>query len=153
MKLLTINDFCYKYQISEEQLRTYYYRNKKAFARKNKVLMVNETFFVRRKNFQVKIWNEAFALYYFLKKKMDNSDISQLLTLIEVGKVIKNKADIWNAYLTKQVFKSLDSEVIFYEIGVPLWKFWRMAKWAVHMMFRKCGVPRNKRNLERVWND
>ncbi len=153
MKLLTISHFCDKYQISEEQLGTYYYRNKKAFARKNKVLMVNETFLVSRKNFQVKIWNEAFELYYFLSKKMTNTEISEMLSLIEVGKVVKNKVDIWNAYLTKQVFKSLDSEIMFYEVGIPLYKFWRMAKWAVHMMFRKCGVPRNKRNLEKVWND
>lgn len=151
LKLILVDDFAFKYNITTEQIKTYRFKNKKPFIKRGIYYYIDEDYFKRRKNFELKIWNDAHNLFYFLSKKMQSDEIAEMMTLLELGYICEKRVNLWNTYLSTRIFMRLEESVLQYKISKMLWRFWRNAKWAVQMMFKKCKVKKENRKLERIW--
>ena len=153
MKLITVNNFAVKYNVNHDQINNYRFKNKKPFIKRGIYYYIDEEFFIKRKEFEVKVWNEAYELFHFLNKRMSAQEIAKMMSLLELGHICPKRINLWSTYLSRSLFVPLDESILIHKVGKVLWRFWRNAKWAVRMMFKRCGVKKENRDLERIFKN
>ena len=81
--IITIQDFCERHDAFATTIyvrKTKGHINPSAFSLNCEgVVMISESFFIRRKAFQKKIWLESHDFYYFLTKHMNEADLCRML--------------------------------------------------------------------------
>jgi len=105
--------------------------------------LINEEFFIRRREFKKKVWLESHDMYYFLTKHNTRLDLARLLHKVDVSITVET----WNSFLAVTLFLLQRDDVMSYNVNGLMWKFYRYARWLIRALFIKVEVPPNKRDL------
>ncbi len=105
---------------------------------------VDETHFLRRKNFKKKVWLESHDMYYFLARHLTDVDISRLLVSVDPSVNVTT----WNIFLNRTLFMTDESSIMHMKVYGLSWKFYRYARWLVRAIFKKAGVRVENRDIK-----
>lgn len=148
--MMTIRGFCETYDLSIDTL----YVGKASGSIPAHVFkhdgirgtMIDEKFFLNRKQFRRKVWLESHTMFYFLNKHLSETDISRLMMKMDGGGSVGN----WNTYVSDRLFRTPNESILQYKLSSAVWKFYRYCRWIIQHMFKVVGVPREQRDLERI---
>lgn len=94
-----------------------------AYRRDDKFIHINESYFVRRREFKRKVIDEAHDLYYWLNGVMKDSHLAEILSDYMGG--TKNS---WVTFLGTDLFERNSRGILNTKIGGYFWRFWRFAR-------------------------
>ena len=109
-----------------------------------KVLHVNKGYFIKRKNFRLKIWNENHQLYYFMMTSMDQMDIARLL-----GELGGAGHTAWDAFMRYSLFAPDTLNLVSCRVTEQQWIFNRHIKAIIRQAFRARNIPIKNRDLNK----
>jgi len=105
--------------------------------------LVDEYAFVRRREFRIKVWDTNHTMYYFLTSTMSVPDLARILETLT-----KYSFQIWSNWMNMSMFKFIRGSILDYKISMMHWTFYRVCTALIRRMFRKMGVPKDKRDME-----
>jgi len=95
-----------------------------AFESKNKRdLRINESWFVRRKDFQTKMYQNNYNMYYIISEHMNDTEISKYLSS-KTGTTMHN----WRAWLGQRFWSGGSNTITRYRISRMHWTFNKYAR-------------------------
>ena len=126
MTAVPIADFCEKYGLT--------YINVSRYAKKG---LINEKYFVRRREFFYKVRNETHDIYFFLEKHLSIWDICRLLAIVD-GDTSASGVANWNNFIHRVLFANYsDSPITADVMSSNLYSCWRYFRWIKKALFSK----------------
>lgn len=125
---ITVKDFTEKYETDDNLVYSYLGRFENTgfyIERKGKPNLVDENYFIRRKNFKRFIWMRSHEYYFAMTENNTQYAIAGLLSKYMGG----NKRS-WNSWMSQALFSlsMLDSSIADTKLPLLNWKFYRFCR-------------------------
>lgn len=126
MTAVPIADFCEKYGLT--------YINVSRYAKKG---LIDEKYFVKRREFFYRARNETHDIYFFLEKHLSIWEICKLLAITD-GDTSVSSIQHWNNFIHKGLFINYSDHPITVDVMTDrLYKCWRYFRWIKKALFSK----------------
>ena len=143
--------FAKKYGVSLDNIHVYKsnhrYKNNGIKQLNSRKLLVDETYFIRRKEFRNKIKIMAQENYYFLTSSISSFQLAKLLS-----KYTGANIQSWVTFMHISLFAVDDTSILYMNSFKKLWQFFRLTRALIRVVFKKVGVPANKRDYNKMYD-
>ena len=133
-KFIKLQTFCEKYDAVETTVRAHIKKMPKdaVITIGNRETYIDESYFVRRREFKLRVQHESQELYYFFSEHFADLDIARV-----ISKKLDSKYDplTINMFFKHGLFKLQEDLIVTYKIGGVLWNVWRALRWLVMRTF------------------
>lgn len=145
MKLL---DFCELYELNDSHI----YANisnkmypREILSRKDDVVYIDESYFIRRYEFSLKIMNKAHEYYYALMELFKN----QYILSKHLQEIYGSTVESWNSFLQYGLFYN-SKTITNFKLSQRQWQFFRYARSLLRLLFSYVGLNALKVDLEKL---
>ncbi len=144
MKLLKLEEFSNKYEVSMDVLYMRKHKGDKYFHIVDKHIYIDEEFILKRIEFRKKIKLQAQENYFFLTACLEQRSVARL-----VEKYMGATINSWNCFMETSLFR-IDDIVLQYKISTQLWDFYKCSKALINSIFKVIGVK--NRDYDKLYN-
>ena len=114
-----------------------------AFRIENKTVYMNTKFFDRRVKFRKRVWLESHDNYFFITKTINEYTLANMLS-----RWVGGSQQSWAVFMSQDLFSPNTKSILRYQVSGRLWLFFRLTSWLIQIMFKRLGVPKEKRDKE-----
>lgn len=147
-KLISVEDFGEKYEQDPNYIYVMRYNgvipDEVLVKKSSRRSLVDESYFVRRKEFKKRIWNESHDNFYFLTKHLASFQLALLLH--KVDPLVSR--DTWNSFISVTLFSFGNDSIFSYKPSMLQWKFWRYSRWLIRAAFVLVDVKPINRDID-----
>ena len=148
---ISVELFSRKYGVTTDNIYVYKnnhkYKNNGIKQLSSGKLLVDELYFIRRREFRYKIRMMAQENYYFLTSSIIPYQLSKLLS-IYTGTSIQS----WVTFISTELFVVDDTSILYIKSFKKLWHFFRLTRALIRAIFKIVGVPVNKRDYNKMYD-
>ena len=148
-EFLEIHEFCYKYEISYNSIKSTICQYPdsplaKSRVKINKRFYIKEEYLIKRFEFRKKIWLESHSLYYAVNERINDHKFAIMLSENLYG----TKQD-WLQFLRDRLFHTANvNKITNPTINKKLWDFYRFTRSLIRIADRRYDA-RTKRRIRR----
>ena len=110
-------------------------------------LFVDENYFVRRKEFKIKIRMLAQENYYFITASIPAYQLAEFLS-----KHTRSSVQSWVMFMSKDLFRVENPSILYINSFTKLWQFFRVTRALIRAAFKTVGIPKNERDYNKLYD-
>ena len=125
---MTISQFEEKYEVCKNTVQSFLGQNTNTgyyIQRKGSYNLIDENYFLRRKEFKKRIWLENHKDYYILTEKHNQFTLAGVLS-----DVLGSSKRSWNSWMNDGLFSlsAVDGSIVDTKVSTRHWKFYRFCR-------------------------
>jgi len=118
-----------------------------AFYMKNRRVLVDENWFLKRANFRHSIIQKAQEQFFALIKNYRTFTVAKLLFYAYPNHTLRS----WNTFLRDGLFRINNYKITNFRISIMMWRFFRLSRAIINNEFRANGILLKDRDLMKIW--